>query len=148
MMSLGIQQIKYQYEIKSYYPFDLFGWHPHLIAIRMKSVMLLKYIIEKISQINPVYPYDPSGSTPLHDAAVFGQFETFGLIMELVKDNNPTNNIGITPLHNAALNNHLKICRLIIGNVNDKNPRCNLGNTPLHAAAQNGCFNNFNQWFF
>ena len=84
-MFLAIQHTKDQVEKSNYFSFYLDQFYPHHIAIRMNSVILLKYIIEKTSQINPVYPYDPTGSTPLHDAANFGQFETFRLIMERIR---------------------------------------------------------------
>ena len=138
LMFLAIQHLKGHVENNDHLHFHLNYFHPHHIAIRTNSVILLEYMIEKTNQINPVYP-GAIGSTPLHDAANFGQFETFRLIMESsVRDKNPRCKLGNTPLHAAAKMGYYNICALIIRNVTDKNPRNNDGVTPLGTAASNG----------
>ena len=46
--------------------------------------------------------------TLLHEAA--GHFQTFKVIMDLVKEKSPPDAFGLTPLHLAAQYNHLEIC--------------------------------------
>ena len=78
--------------------------------------------------------------TPLHSAALTGQFQMFiNIIQEdLVEDINVKNERGVTPLHLAALKGHFSICKYIIEEIAVINPRDWLGNTPLHKAATGG----------
>ena len=78
--------------------------------------------------------------TPLHSAALTGQFQMFiNIIQEdLVEDINVKNERGVTPLHLAALKGQFSICKYIIEEIAEINPRDWLGNTPLHKAATEG----------
>ena len=61
--------------------------------------------------------------TPLHKAAMEGNFSEFKAIIDHVEDKNPQNNRGETPLHLAARKGHSLICQLIVDNIQDKNPK-------------------------
>ena len=78
--------------------------------------------------------------TPLHSAALTGQFQMFvNMIQEdLVEDINVKNERDVTPLHLAALKGHFSICKYIIEEIAVINPRDWLGNTPLHRAVIEG----------
>ena len=84
-------------------------------------------------------------STPLHEAAKYGNLAAYQLIMENVKDKNPCcplyqevkHGHYLTPLHLAAANGHLKMYELIFRNVKDSRPLDNTGRTPLCYAQMN-----------
>ena len=83
------------------------------------------------------------GSTPFHDAALYGEFEFCNNIMNLmiknnVKDKNPKDHYGQTPLHHAASNGHHMICKLLMDNTENKCPIAKCGRIPLHRAAETG----------
>ena len=80
--------------------------------------------------------------TPLHSAALTGQFQMFiNIIQEdLVEDINVKNERSVTPFHLAALKGHFLICKYIVEEIAVINPRDWLGNTPLHKAATGGHF--------
>ena len=83
------------------------------------------------------------GSTPFHDAALYGEFEFCNKIMNLmiknnVKDKNPKDHHGQTPLHHAASNGHHIICKLLMDNTENKCPIAKCGRIPLHLAAETG----------
>ena len=91
-------------------------------------------------------------STPLHEAAKYGNLAAYQLIMENVKDKNPCCryyqdiklgnsltplNLNPTPLHLAAANGHLKMYKLIVQNVKYSRPLDSTGRTPLCYAQMN-----------
>ena len=57
---------------------------------------------------------DKFGRTPLHKAAINGDFLKCKSIIENVDNKNPKDSFGQTPLHLAAANGHLDVCRLIV----------------------------------
>lgn len=62
------------------------------------------------------------------------------LIMDTLKNENPSNIEGLTPLHEAAINGHVKICKIIIDTLVNRNPPDDNGITPLYLASKNGHF--------
>lgn len=77
--------------------------------------------------------------TPLHAAALNGNFSICKLIMDNVSKKNPPNNQKITPLHITAANGNWSIFKMIIESIEgNKNPRNESGYTPLHIAAAYG----------
>ena len=92
-------------------------------------------------------------SSPLHVAAESGYLNAYRLIMENIKDKNPSRicdytkysfienlhkSKKTTPLHLAAMNGHINICESILENIKGKIPTDEDDVTPLHYAAQNG----------
>ena len=53
-------------------------------------------------------------TSAIHVAAKFGHFKICKWILEIVTDQNPTDETGSTPLNEAYKNEHFDICRLII----------------------------------
>ena len=77
--------------------------------------------------LNPAYSDPNSTNTVLHIAASNNYLEAYKMIMNKIKDKNPSNIIGCTPLHFAAKEGHFRICELILNNVEDVNPRIKQG---------------------
>ena len=128
------------------------------------SVELLKNVLKKsggailmVSVLREIFQLFPRGttqsnqylkkwhSTPLHEAAKYGNLAAYQLIMENVKDKNPCcpyyqeikHGNNLTPLHLAAANGHLKMYKLIFQNVKDSRPLDSTGRTPLCYAQMN-----------
>ena len=74
----------------------------------------------------------------MHSAADSNHFDVYKLIIENIKDKNPSTFDGTTPFHLAAKHGHFKICELIMDYLEDKNPGKHNGWTPFHFAAKNG----------
>ena len=74
------------------------------------------------------------GMTPLHKAAMDGQFEIVRFIVYNVNEINPSDDRGWTPLHAAAMRGYSDIYKFLLERVKDKNPGDNTGKTPLHEA--------------
>ena len=74
----------------------------------------------------------------MHLAARYGHTSVVQVILDRVKDKNPSNRNWDTPLHFAARYGHLSITKLIVDSVVDKNPFNSGGDTPLHLAARFG----------
>ena len=122
-------------------PADKLGFTPLHSAAKGNHVEICKILGENISDICPgslesqgEEDYDV-GTTPLHLAAHYGQFETFEYLMEMVKrvsgNVNPPDGIGNTPLHFAIEEGHTDIARLILQNVEDLHPINEDGESPL-----------------
>ena len=84
-----------------------------------------KMIMELSEDKNPI---DKFGSTPLHVAARWGNFNLCKMILEHVDNKNPRNEYGKTPLDHAKEQGHENICKLIKSvldtqNGNLENPR-------------------------
>ena len=77
--------------------------------------------------LNPASSDPNSTNTVLHIAASNNYLEAYKMIMDKVKDKNPSNIKGCTPLHFAAKEGHFRICELILNNVEDVNPRIKQG---------------------
>ena len=60
------------------------------------------------------------------------------MILDLVEDKNPKDNIDCTPLHDAANNGHVEIVKMIFDVVEDKNPTDRYGRTPFSFAQSIG----------
>ena len=82
-------------------------------------------------------PICKSGFTPLHTAAMQGNFKIFKLIMDNnMAEKSPTNCIGDTPLHTAVkhyspISGHFLIIKLIIKKSGNKNPKVIERKTPF-----------------
>eukprot|EP00794_Sanderia_malayensis_P004801 gene4801-5428_t len=77
--------------------------------------------------------------TPLHLAALNGQLEMVGKLLELKADPNSTDANGYTPLHVAAEDNHPQVVRMFINHSPSLIFQANKdGNTCAHIAAANG----------
>ena len=108
-----------------------------LLHLMVKDNLLepTKLIIDRISDLSP---RDIDGSTPLHYAAQYENFDACKLFIARLEDKNPKDDYGDTPLHTAAVYGHLSICKLIMANISDKYPKNQIGATPLHDAAEHG----------
>ena len=78
------------------------------------------------------------GRTPLHQAAIDGQFEIVRFIVYNVNEINPSDDSGWTPLHAAAMHGYFDIYKYLLERVKDKNPGDNTGKTPLHEVVIRG----------
>ena len=99
------------------------------------DLYLFKLIIENTKDPETLNPACSNSSTVLHIAAFNNILEGYKMIMDKIKDKNPSNGLGYTPLHFAARAGHFGICELIINNVENLNPRIKHGpyqeDTPL-----------------
>ena len=92
------------------------------------ALYLFKLTIDNTKDPETLNPAGPNNSnTVLHNAASSNLLEAYKMIMDKVKDKNPSNSIGCTPLHFAARNGHLRICELIVKEIKDLNPRIHQG---------------------
>ena len=90
-------------------------------------------IVENSADKNPSNQH---GYTPLHYAAINGEFAVCKLILKNVDDKNPAALDGLTPLHCAAIGGHLEVLRLLFETGVYMRPlysEC----TPLQIAAEN-----------
>ena len=116
---------------------------PHNIAVASGSLDFYKHVVERTENRNPNEPY--ADLTPMHFAAIFGEFEICQYIITNLDVKNPENKLSVTPLHNAAYYGHLNICKMIIDSVEEKNPKDINGYTPFHAAAEGGYLDNYHE---
>ncbi len=79
----------------------------------------------------------PDGSTPLLNAAVFGDVETVKLLLDKGADVNAMTDWG-TPLYMATLNEKTEVVKLLLEHGADPNIPKRTGSTPLHAAIGRG----------
>jgi ankyrin repeat protein len=82
--------------------------------------------------------------TPLHNAAFYGLFQPFQMLIEHNADIHSRNDLGLTPLHSVAspirvditppdfIRDHLDIMQLLLDHGADPNARDNDNATPLH----------------
>ena len=106
-------------------PMDREGHTPLYYAAKHGQMTVCQFIIENISDKNPLNPKDDYGCTLLHWAAEHGYLEVCQLVINYIEDKNPINSSRRTPLHYAAQNGHLSICQLIMKNLTDPNPKGN-----------------------
>ena len=104
---------------------DREGHTPLYYAAKHGQMTVCQFIIENISDKNPLNPKDDYGCTLLHWAAEHGYLEVCQLIINYIEDKNPINSSRRTPLHYAASNGHLAICQLIMKYLTDPNPKGN-----------------------
>ena len=84
-------------------------------AICKNRINVLKYIMSKVSDINPK---DNFGNTPLHYAARGGQLQCYGrlavfkYIIENIAEKNPSNNNGKTPIDLACAKRDWEIVKI------------------------------------
>ena len=86
---------------------------------------------------------DVNGTTPLHEAARYGNLQECKMIIDNVENKNPRNDYGNTPLFFALMGGHLSVFQFIFNNVEEKNPKNNNGETLLHHAVYKGHFEMF-----
>ena len=82
--------------------------------------------------------------SPLHFAALNGQFEICKFIIENVSNKCTTDGNDKIPLHLAAENGCLEICMLLWEQCKEKNVPDIFGRTPLHYAAKHGHLDVYN----
>ena len=119
---------------------------PHHIAAFIGDTELFEYIMMRTNDKNPEgdieirYRYSKEKfeiatdylsqynykTTPLHIAAMNGNFELCKLIMKNI-NGHPKDFISQTPLMIAAINGHLEICNMLIDMNEEKNPTDTLG---------------------
>jgi hypothetical protein len=85
-----------------------------------------------------VFTKDTDGFTPLHYAALNGEYAIAKLLLANKADSNAKDNHGDTPLHNAAALGHKDLVELLLANGADVNARNSHGDTPLESAAALG----------
>ena len=107
-------------------------------AISRTPKTILKQIATAIHQFPTRYYYCSKDWSPLHIAAINGDFTLFKLISDKMTKKNPAGFVGVTPLHMAAEIGHLEICELIISALAPESPTDNVGKTPLHYATSSG----------
>ena len=124
---------------KSQNPKTRSGWSALHSAAKggdLKTCKLILNNMEDFQNKNPSHYLH--GETPLHNAATFGHYEVYRLIMSKTKNKNPGDMCGRTAFHAAAAKGHIELCKLIMDQIAKKNPGCGNGWTPLHIAASNG----------
>ena len=77
------------------------------------------------------------GTTPLHNAAIYGHKEVGEILIANGADVNMETGDGITPLHNAAIYGHKEVGEILIANGADVNAKDRGGETPLDEAIRN-----------
>jgi ankyrin repeat protein len=114
---------------------DQNGIAPLHCAVRC-NLEVYKYMFEKALEKNPA---DPTGLTPLHLSASYGNLELCRFIIENVGNKNPGDSYGCTPFQYAAVKGRLEVCQLFLEILDDINPKTKRkGLTPFHAAADCG----------
>ncbi|KAK9500655.1 hypothetical protein O3M35_001882 [Rhynocoris fuscipes] len=81
---------------------------------------------------------DDRGFTVLHVAAMFGQFQTVDLLLNMGAKPNKADYKGSTPLHYACAKGHQSAVLLLMNDGANVNLQDNDGNTGLHLAVCNG----------
>ncbi|KAM5138133.1 ankyrin repeat domain-containing protein 27 [Mantella aurantiaca] len=81
---------------------------------------------------------DDRGYTPLHIAAICGQYQFIDLLISKGGAVNATDYHGSTPLHLACQKGHQKIALLLLHYKASQDIQDNNGNTPLHLACTYG----------
>jgi hypothetical protein len=82
---------------------------------------------------------DESGYTPLHWAAIRGNWEPFEVLLEAGAPVNAVGADGGTPLHWACHHDRPDMIRLLLDAGADHSISNRWGRTPLHVAARRGC---------
>jgi len=78
---------------------------------------------------------DRSGTTLLHEAALYGYVELAEFLLSQGTTPNVQDALGLTPLHYAAMHTHIGVARLLVGHGAEVNTSARgLGFTPLHFA--------------
>ena len=131
--------------------------HPlHIVALR-GNLKLYKFVVSKTKDKNPcgrlisqhrkfMLPtigdhsmYRPvSDATPLHMAAMNGNYEVCKYICENSDIKNQIDHLNLTPLDIAAANGHLHVVKILFESVVEEDQRNQVGWTPLHFAASSG----------
>ena len=134
--------------IEDIFPLNEDGETPFLLASREGHTGVCRLFIEKVFEKYSddkkrretllQLPDTYCKETPLGNAAIYGHFSVYSLILAHVEDKNPKNKYGSTALHMAAMLGHLDMCELIMDNIIDKNPCNKSGETPFHFAAIGG----------
>jgi hypothetical protein len=81
---------------------------------------------------------DDTQTTPLHLAAVKGNFEVCRAMMQGGADKEARDEKQRTPLHLAAIKGNVEVCRVLLEAGADKDARADRQQTPLHVAAITG----------
>ncbi|WP_048492320.1 ankyrin repeat domain-containing protein [Xanthomonas sp. NCPPB 1128] len=80
------------------------------------------------------------GDTPLHVAAMDGNFEAVKIFIPFVKNIDVGGGIGNTPLHYAVMWNHPEVVRLLLKHGADINLQNDYGDTPMSLMKGRACF--------
>ena len=124
------------------------GWKPDT---NLNDLYLTKLIIDNTKDPETLNATDPENTvwtvndkidsdigycsvSVLHKAALNNNVEVYKMIMDKIKDKNPSNSKGYTPLHFAARRGNFSMVELLINNIEDFNPKNNIGETPLDLA--------------
>ena len=119
------------------------GWKKRELdpAFGYPSAMYLTKLIINSTKDPETFTYTANPANPnakylsvLHFAAFNNNLEVYRMIIQKVKDKNPSYGTGDTPLHFAARKGHFSIAELIVNNIDDLNPRNNKGQTPFDCA--------------
>ena len=94
---------------------------PMHLEVKSDNLEMFQWLYENIEDI---IPRDNRGNSPLHLAARSGYLAICQLIIENVKNENPTGGLSaLSPLHLAARFGHYDICKLFMENSEERNPR-------------------------
>ena len=109
-------------------------------AVCQSNLEIFREIVSVLDQYD--YPIQPSSETPLHWAAMKGNYYIVKELIKLYKENqielDKKNSFGVTPFMLANLRQDKYICELFYDNVVDVNEQDNEGNSIAHLIAALG----------
>jgi tankyrase len=102
-----------------------------LLGVKEGDLTVVKKIVQEVGDVNIK---GESGTTALHQAALYGQVECLEYLLEHAANVNSVDGFNSTPLHNAAFAGHLECLSLLLRSFADVNIVDRDGSTALHKA--------------
>jgi len=103
-----------------------------------KSIKVVEFLLDQGA--NPKIS-ENRGYTPLHGAALMGNFDALKILLSFGADIGVSSENGLTPLHSAALGDAPTVIRYLLGKGGNIEACTSYGRTPLHYAAGSGNIN-------